>query len=69
MPDATPMKHIVLLVAFALLAAAPAAAGPSQYRQGAVQPSRTGNYWLSRDLQKLVFWQPRERGTHAAPRS
>ena len=44
-------------------------AASGQNKQDA-SPSRATNYWFSRDLQKLVFWQSREHGSQAtAPKS
>lgn len=61
------MNRLLLIAPLALALSVPALAAPGQEpRQGAVQQTRKTDYWLSRDMQKLVFWQPREGGTRVS---
>ena len=62
------MRHVFLIFPLALALSASAHAAPGQEpRQASPQQQlRKTDYWLSRDMQKLVFWQSRTGETRAA---
>ncbi len=61
------MKRLLMIVPLALTLSTPALAAPGEEpRQDAPQQTRKSDYWLSRDMQKLVFWQSREGETRVS---
>ena len=61
------MKHFLLVLPLSLALAIPAVAAPGQTsKQGPARQTRKSDYWLSRDMQRLVFWQPHDRAGDTA---